>query len=42
MTVPRLEDLRDLDGGLVLVRLDLNVPLHDGDVVTFLPRVEGG
>ncbi len=33
MTVPNLEALQDLEGGTVLVRLDLNVPLDDGKVL---------
>jgi len=32
VSVPRLEDLRDLDGARVLLRLDLNVPVADGAV----------
>ncbi len=32
MSVPTLDDLRDLDGARVLVRLDLNVPIADGEV----------
>ena len=32
MSVPRLEDLRELDGARVLLRLDLNVPVEDGEV----------
>ena len=32
MTFPRLDDLRDLSGARVLVRLDLNVPVQDGQV----------
>ncbi len=32
MSVPRLEELRGLDGARVLLRLDLNVPVEDGRV----------
>ena len=32
MTLPSLTDLTDLDGGRVLLRLDLNVPVSDGRV----------
>lgn len=32
MTFPALDDLRDLEGARVLVRLDLNVPVRDGQV----------
>jgi len=32
MDIPRLEDLRDLGGARVLLRLDLNVPVKDGVV----------
>jgi len=32
VSVPRLEDLRELDGARVLLRLDLNVPVEDGEV----------
>lgn len=32
MSVPRLEDLRELDSARVLLRLDLNVPVEDGRV----------
>ena len=31
-SVPRLEDLGDLDGKKVLVRTDFNVPLRDGEI----------
>lgn len=33
MSLPGLDDLNDLDGARVLVRLDLNVPLKDGTVL---------
>ncbi len=32
MSLPRLEDLRELDGARVLLRLDLNVPIGNGQV----------
>ncbi|MDH4170595.1 MAG: phosphoglycerate kinase, partial [Acidimicrobiia bacterium] len=32
MSVPRLEDLGDLDGKRVLVRCDFNVPLANGEI----------
>ncbi|QGG95454.1 phosphoglycerate kinase [Actinomarinicola tropica] len=32
MSVPRLEDLGDLDGRRVLLRADFNVPLRDGEI----------
>ena len=33
MSLPALADLRDLDGARVLARLDLNVPIADGEVL---------
>ena len=33
MSLPALVDLRDLDGARVLARLDLNVPIADGEVL---------
>lgn len=32
MNIPRLEDLGDLNGKRVLVRVDFNVPMHDGAI----------
>jgi len=32
VSLPRLEDLRELDGARVLLRLDLNVPVENGEV----------
>jgi len=32
VSVPRLEDLRELEGARVLLRLDLNVPVAEGEV----------
>jgi len=33
MSLPRLEDLENIAGGRVLARLDLNVPVRDGEVL---------